>query len=342
MTTKEKVKNAVRVLEVCGKELYVQQREYILCLDMERNLSVKTRVKLPGFLSWGLPQPVARLFRLSVHNLVVIQQEALVFSIRGSIVRYDIRKGEFISTPVLRGTRPLFLCCASDNKIFYGDYFGNDNREIVQIYGSEDGGKSYQSVHVFPASTVRHIHGVFHDPYTESLWVTTGDNDEESGIWKTDDEFRTLTRIIGGSQCSRAVQLLFTQNHVYFGSDAPATVNNIFRLHKDTGDVERLQEVESSVFWGCKVGDKLFFSTAVEPSKVNKYGKACIWGSVDGCRWKSVARFSKDLWPMKLFQYGQIFFPNGKNDTDYLFFTPFATEKHGSIQCLKVADIFGE
>ena len=98
--------------------------------------------------------------------------------------------------------------------------------------------------------------------------------------------------------------------------------------------------MESSVFWGCKVGDYLFFSTVVESSKVNECKDACIWGSKDGENWKCIARFRKDIWPMKLFQYGQIFFPTGENNTDYLWFTPFATEKHLTLQKLNVKELF--
>jgi hypothetical protein len=73
---------------------------------------------------------------------------------------------------------------------------------------------------------------------------------------------------------------------------------------------------------------------------VNTPRQAVIWGSPDGEKWKRIAAFRKDLWPMKLFQYGQVLLPAGENNTEYLFFTPFATEKHLTAQRLKISDLF--
>ena len=280
-----------------------------------------------------------RLFRCSIHHVIRINKNMIVLIGFGMIYAYDLSANSLNReiTPIC-GKRPLNLCADNDSMLYYGEYRGNQDRSPVHIYGSNSEGRQWAPVWRFTG--IRHVHGVFHDPYDNRIWVTTGDTDEECGLWVTGDRFKTLEKVIGGSQQMRAVQLLFTVNHVYFGSDTPLEKNHIYRMDKKTYKVQRLQEVESSVFWGCKVGGSLFFSTVVEPSKINKCKDACIWGSEDGETWKCVARFRKDIWPMKLFQYGQIFFPAGKNNTDYLWFTPFATEKHMTVQRLDVRELF--
>ena len=35
----------------------------------------------------------------------------------------------------------------------------------------------------------------------------------------------------------------------------------------------------------------------------------------------------EDIWPMKLFQYGQVLFPTGSNDGPFLWLTPQGTER---------------
>ena len=40
------------------------------------------------------------------------------------------------------------------------------------------------------------MHGIFIDPYDGRIWVTTGDDDHESAIWFTDDEFKTLEKVV--------------------------------------------------------------------------------------------------------------------------------------------------
>jgi len=229
-----------------------------------------------------------------------------------------------------------------DDSLYFGEYFGNPDRQAIHIYGSQDGGRHFETVYTFPPGTVRHVHGVFADPYSDLLWVTTGDTDEESAIWITDDRFGHLERVVGGTQRHRAVQLLFTERFVYFGSDTPLERNYLYRLERESGRVKCLQTVQGPVFYGCKVGDVLFFSTVVEPSSVNVERHACLWGSPDGNSWQCLAKFRKDFWPMKLFQYGQILFPSGENNTGRLWFTPFATECDQTLRCLYVSDLFGE
>jgi len=281
----------------------------------------------------------SRLFRCSIHHAIRINENIIVLIGFGMIYAYDLKTNRLNReiTPVC-GKRPLNFCADNDSRLYYGEYRGNQERSPVHIYASDSEGRQWTSVWQFIG--IRHVHGVFHDLYDNKIWITIGDTDEECGIWVTGDRFKTLNKVVGGSQQMRAVQLLFTENHVYFGSDTPLEKNHFYRINKKTCRVKRLQEVESSVFWGCKVGNHLFFSTAVEPSKVNKFKGACIWGSKDGETWKCVASFHKDIWPMKLFQYGQIFFPGGKNSTDYLWFTPFATEKHLTVQKLNVRELF--
>ena len=279
-----------------------------------------------------------RLFRCSIHHAIRINENIIVLIGFGIIYTYDLRVNRLNQEVVpVCGKRPLNLCVDNDSILYYGEYRGNQERTPVRIYASDTEGRQWVSVWQF--NRIRHVHGVFYDSYDNRIWVTTGDTNEECGIWVTDDRFKTLHKIAGGSQQLRAVQLLFTQRHVYFGSDTPLEINFIYRLDRETGKIEKLQEVEGSVFWGCKVRDYLFFSTAVEPSEVNKCRDACIWGSKDGDNWKCIARFRKDIWPMKLFQYGQIFFPSGENNTDYLWFTPFATEKHMKVQRLNVREL---
>ena len=332
---------AMRVLTASGNTLYVEHDGAVVCLNSHETEKVMMHIALPGQSKLGRTSLTSRLFRLGVHSCLVVDYKALVLVFQSKVLCYDLVTREFCNSfEIPRGKRFLFLCLARGNDILFGEYFGNKDREAIHIYRSTDGGRSFEIDHTFPAKTVRHIHGVFCDPYTDSLWVTTGDTNGESGIWFTKDRIENLKIVISGNQQTRAIQLLFTESHVYFGSDTPLERNFIYRLDKKTGAVDKLQEVESSVFWGCKVGDSLFFSTAVEPSKVNKCRDACIWGSKDGETWKRITRFRKDIWPMKLFQYGQIFFPSGENNTDYLWFTPFATEKHMTVQRLDVRELF--
>lgn len=266
---------------------------------------------------------LARLLRLGVHHLAFSREKAVVIASRASFL---IDGDRVVSLGRLHGSRPMALC-AAEGEVYYGEYRSNPERSAVSIYGLDFASRNWKPVWRFEG--VRHIHGVFYDDYAKAFWVTTGDRDDEAAIWRSDDHFQTLHKVKGGNQQCRAVQLLFTPEHVYFGSDAPDEPNYIYRMERDGVRVERLAAVGGSVFYGCRVGKSLFFSTAVEPSQVNKTRHVEIWLGQEGQDWQKVATFRKDFWPMKYFQYGQVFFPSGDGDGKNIYCTPFATNRHG-------------
>lgn len=327
-----------RVLTCDKTMLYLQQGRELLVLDTV-NCQVAERISLAAIYSWMEDNVLlARLFRLGVHALCVLPGRRLVFVHNRRICEYDpLTKKIEIVFHITRGSRPLFLCHYNEYGLCFGEYFDNPDRQAVNIYASRDMGKHFEVAYTFPADEVRHVHGVFFDPYTRWLWVTTGDADKESGIWVTDDDFAHLNRIVGESQRYRAVHLLFTEDCLYFGSDTPFERNSIYRMERASGKIDSVQTVPGSVFFGCKVGDNLFFSTAAEKSEVNTSRDPTLWGSPDGKRWQCIAKFKKDIWPMKLFQLGQILFPAGENQTGRLWFTPLASEHDQTLCCIDVA-----
>lgn len=265
-----------------------------------------------------------RLFRSGIHHLVPGHDGSLVIVGFGKIFVYNTGRGQLHANPsTIQGSRPLALCDAGRGRWYYGEYRGTWGRGSVHVWGSYDGGRYWEPV--FRFDSVGHIHGVYQDPFTGASWVTTGDEDAESGIFVTEDDFKTVEQVVSGSQQFRAIRLLFTQNHVYFGSDTLHEKNHIYRIIRRTGQIETLQRVEGSVFHGGYAGSRLFFSTACEPSIVNTTRLAMVWMSEGGEDWRVVASFQKDPWHPKLFQYGQVFFPAGPGVSDHIWLTPFAT-----------------
>ena len=70
----------------------------------------------------------------------------------------------------------------------------------------------------------------------------------------------------------------------------------------------------------------MFFSTMIEPSIVNTGRQVHLTGSRDGTNWQVLARWKKDGWPMRYFQYGNVMLPNGENATRYLAATTIAVK----------------
>lgn len=315
-----------RILYVGRDAIWLAQGQRLMC-SLDNGKSWKQRVILPvkGMFERLASHSLGRrLGRVGFHHFAPIGANAAVIFAHHHIFRFDSSGNKIERAVPFVGSRPLSIC-ASEEMIYYGEYRGNSERNFVYIWASKLGNlRIWEPLWRF--ENIRHVHGVFYDPYENAIWVTTGDHNHEPGIWRTDDDFVTLQKIVGGSQQFRAVQLLFTLDHVYFGSDTPDDHNHIFRMDRNGKNVEQLAAVGSSVFYGCKVGNHLFFSTAVEPSRVNNSRYAELWGSSDGTRWQLIQKFKKDHWSMKYFQYGQILFPSGPSDGKNLWITPMGTK----------------
>ena len=267
----------------------------------------------------------ARLLRGGVDHVVFDRGTPVILAC-GHVFRCDLdaRRAQLVGR--ISGSRPLTVASTREGRLYYGEYGNNADRKPIRVWCSEDGGSVWSVAWTF--NRVRHVHGVFQDPYSDAIWVTTGDNDEECGLWRTDDHFQHLHRVAGGSQQTRVIDLLFTPSAIYFGTDTPSEPNFIYRMARDGGVPDQLLRVEGSVFHACQAGKYLVFSTACEPSSVNTERTATVWASADGTQWRRVASFHKDSLPMKLFQYGQVYLAGRLgSETNVVWVTPFATSE---------------
>jgi hypothetical protein len=272
----------------------------------------------------------SRLFRDGFHALAVLPSGDIIGAVPGAIISRAPQKTEFcLSHKVLRGTRPLHITATPDGHLFWGEYFDNPQRDEVHIYSSVDRGATWNIAYTFPKAAIRHVHNIVHDPWENCLWILTGDNDHECRIVRASCDFKSVDVVLSGNQQARAVALVAAKDGLYFSSDTPLEHNHIYHLDR-RGNVSMLADLDSSSIFGCRVGDAMFFSTMVEPSKVNHQTTVNVCGSLNGTHWKSELSWRKDRWPMGLFQYGNAFLPGGTNTTDILAVTTVAVERGDS------------
>jgi hypothetical protein len=153
--------------------------------------------------------------------------------------------------------------------------------------------------------------------------VPTGDDGAECRLLRASCDFKNVEVVRSGNQQARSVALLPTPEGIYFSSDTPLETNYLYFLDR-RGQFRRLARLSSSSIYGCRVGSNLFFSTMVEPSAANLEPSARVYGSADGLEWQSMLQREKDLWPMTLFQYGNLIFPDGENTSGFLALTSIA------------------
>ncbi len=272
----------------------------------------------------------ARLFRDGVHALAVLPSGVLVAAVPNAIVSLRPSETEFRKThAILRGTRPLHITAVPGGAIFWGEYFDNPARDEVHVYASTDSGETWNVAYTFPKGAIRHVHNIVHDPWENCLWVLTGDYGNECRILRAASDFSHVDAILQGQQQARAVAAVPTANGLYFSSDTPLEPNYIYRLDRQESLLQ-VTPISSSSIYGCRVGSRVFFSTMVEPSKVNPDRHVRLYGgdsnSYGEQRWHLLMAWQKDRWPMGLFQYGNAVMPDGENPTPFLALTTMAVQ----------------
>ncbi|MFB6197976.1 MAG: glycosyl hydrolase [Halobacteriaceae archaeon] len=146
------------------------------------------------------------------------------------------------------GLLPTSVCSYGD-RIFLAEYTFGDIPARILV--SDDNGTTWETY--LETRDHRHFHGVFRDPYEDSLWASAGDANEESAIGRLRNG---RFNIVGnGSQLWRTVEMTFTPSRIIWGMDCsycdPVRILATERdsLSEDTTPTETLTTVGSSVYY---------------------------------------------------------------------------------------------
>jgi hypothetical protein len=250
----------------------------------------------------------------------------LVGAVAGAIVTLAPGESQFhVTHRIQRGTRPLHITCTPDGRLYWGEYFDNPGRDRVQVYGSADHGLTWSIAYTFPENSVRHVHNIVFDEWANCLWVLTGDNGPECRIMRASCDFSHVEEVLSGSQQARAVAAVPSNEGLYFSSDTPLESNHVYLLDR-AGKADKVTKLSSSSVYGCRVDNAIFFSTMIEPSHVNTQDHVRIYGSGNGGQFASLLFWKKDPWPMRFFQYGNAFLPDGQNTSGLLAVSTIAVK----------------
>ncbi len=268
----------------------------------------------------------SRLVRDGFHALAITPGGHLIGAVPGAIVSLMPGQSQFaVAHRITRGIRPLHVTATSDGRVFFGEYFSNEQRDEVHIYASQDEGQTWRLAYTFPKGAVRHVHNIVYDRGENCLWIFTGDNGDECRILRASCDLKTVESVMAGNQQARAVAAVVTAEGVYFASDTPLEANHVYRLSRN-GTLATLADLDSSCIEGCLVGETAVFSTMVEPSAANPSRLVSLYGGRELGSWRRIASWTKDAWPMRFFQYGNAFLPTGENPTEYLAVTTIAVQ----------------
>lgn len=266
----------------------------------------------------------------------------VVLVIYDKIYRFDPKTNRHVATEVFNlkdsGILPPLrngIAITPDGNVYFSEYANKTGRD-TRLISIKNNGTKLDVCHTFSGSTIKHAHGIYWDKYRSRLWVTTGDNNEQSCFFYSDDEFKTLKKFAGGDQTWRAVSLMIFKEALVWGMDAGKDtsendLNYIYHCNVNTKERQRVQLINGPAYHITETTEGGFFlGVNYEPGcKQNISAEAAIWYSDNGLTWDKKLTLPYTASPeINGSKYAYIYPPIGVVPKDSYLFTSTNTGKY--------------
>lgn len=324
-------------LYILNSETFAVLRKFTLSLGWREKWLARIRI-------------VFRILRLGVRNTVQIDDENVLLFVNKRFYEVNIITGVLTDGFVPpAGVRALNVTEVKgvegfDESLLFGAYFSPFSNRDVSIYRRVNA-TEWKPVYTFSASEVNHIHNIVPDRVNRCLWILTGDFGEAAAIWIAKDNFKSVQRVMSGSQEARSCVAFPVDGKLVYATDSPFSRDSIRVLEMVDGKWQsrKVTNIAGSCIYGCRYGVELVFSTTVEPDGqvsglralfsrkrgdgiLDQYCHLYIGNIKDG--FKDVYSVEKDNWPYALCQFGTLQFPSGRNNTNKLLVYHMATKQY--------------
>ena len=266
-----------------------------------------------------------RLFRLDKSNVVLnSKKNGVIILYQKYIYFYSLKKKKLNIVSKLKNHRNVLhnSIAVTKNGIFFGEYGPNRYKTKVPVWASFNDGRNWKIIYNFPSKSIKHIHGIYNDPFENNLWITTGDSNGECYLFKVPNKkFSNIIQYGDGTQKWRAVSLLFKKNYIIWGMDSPLQTSNLQIFNKKTKKLKKGCSFPGPVWYSKAFSDKsAILQTSVEIGDGVKSNYSSLFYSKDLISWSEICKFKKDILPKKLFKFGVIAFSEGmQTSKDFLF-----------------------
>lgn len=115
---------------------------------------------------------------------------------------------------------PSNITFTSDEKVLWGEYWGNPNLRAVRIFASHDKGRSYEPVWEFKPGEIKHVHNIVEDTHGDCYWVLVGDHFKQSGIGRLSKDLKQFDWLVKGEQKYRAVYVFPLADRLVYTTDS--------------------------------------------------------------------------------------------------------------------------
>lgn len=278
-----------------------------------------------------------RALRYDKSNAVLNHaRDGVVVLYRGTIWFYDLTRRSLIQVGTLQQCRNVLHggIAVTKNGLYFGEYGANGLRGPVPVWGSYDDGRSWDVVYNFPAKSIKHVHGVYADPYSDSLWIPTGDFAGECFVFEVPGGNFSAIRAHGdGRQIWRPVGLFFEPERLVWAMDSQLETSYLEIFDRTTGQLTQGRDFPGPVWYSKRFTDgSAVLQTTVESGDGVKSNLSHVFYSHDLIKWTEAGAFPKDWLPLRYFKNGVIAFADGpQTPDDFVLFGEALTGLDGQI-----------
>ena len=267
-----------------------------------------------------------RALRLDKSNACInFKRDGIVVLYRGEIFFFEFLSKQLSLVGALKQSRNVLHggIAVSREGIFFGEYGANPNRNSVPVWKSDDDGRTWSIIFEFRKNTIKHVHGVYVDPFSSDLWIPTGDFQNECFVFQVKNkDFSQIEKHGDGSQKWRPVSMFFKSEEILWVMDSQLESSCLQVFNRKTKQLEAKREFDGPVWYSKHFQDgSAILQTTVEIGPGVKSDFSHLYFSEDLSEWKEVIRFRKDWFPMRYFKFGVVAFADGpQNPDDFVLF----------------------
>ena len=263
---------------------------------------------------------VSRAFRIGIHQIKQIHNGKILICCDNNF---------FLSDPSLSAFKRINLnshffqlldnnICVTPEYTYFGEYIDNSKKNKVNIFRTHDG-ENWDIIYSFPEKSIKHVHLLQFDPFSEKIWFSTGDNDSECLLGYANYDFSEIKVIGNNHQDWRCLELLFTSGKIYWGTDNPADQNWLISFDRNSHAIQKIAQFNGPVYNLKHVSAGYILVTAVEGGRGEWDNRARIWYSTDieKLPWNECISYEKDWMPCipNIFGYGRLLYGASFNNS---------------------------
>jgi len=267
---------------------------------------------------------ISRALRIGIHQIKQIHNGKILIYCDNNVFLSDFSFSSFKQINLNSKFFQIldYSVCVTPKFTYFGEYIPNLYKNKVNIFRTQDG-ENWDIIYSFPKKSIRHIHLLQYDPFSQKIWFSTGDADSECLFGYANFDFSEVEILGKNNQDWRSLELLFTHEKIFWGTDNPDGQNWLISFDRNSHTIQKITQFNGPIYNLKRVSTGYIILTANEGGISEWDNRAHLWYTPDIQKllWEECISYEKDWMPF-IFGYGRLTY--GANIDNSIFLNGFA------------------